>query len=52
MALTRSGKFLFVANANRNTVSVFDAESGKSLETIWAALYPKAPPDQRPTAWL
>ncbi len=42
MTLTRSGKFLFAANASRNTVTVFDTDSGKAIETIWAALYPQA----------
>jgi DNA-binding beta-propeller fold protein YncE len=42
IALTHSGKRLFVANANRNTVTVFDTQAGKPLETIWAALYPQA----------
>src|SRR6266566_1144886 len=42
MTLTLSGKFLFAANANRNTVTVFDTDSGKAIETIWAALYPQA----------
>ena len=32
-----------VANANRNTVSVFDAEAGKALEVIGTAIDPKAP---------
>ncbi len=50
MALTRSGKFLFVANANRNTVTVFDTESGRAVETIWAALYPQAPPGSTPNS--
>ena len=44
MVLTRSGKFLFVANASRNTVSVFDTEIGKAVEIIGTALYPQAPP--------
>ena len=48
MALTRSGKFLYVANANRNTVTVFDAEKGKAIETIWAALYPQSPVGSTP----
>jgi len=48
MALTRSGKRLFVANASRNTVTVLDTDSGRPLETIWAALYPKAPPGSTP----
>src|SRR5207245_5805461 len=48
--LTRSGKALFVANASRNTVTVFDTETGKALETIWAALYPQAPPGSTPNS--
>ena len=50
MALTRSGKVLFVANASRNTVTVFDTASGKTLETIWAALYPNSPPGSTPNS--
>jgi DNA-binding beta-propeller fold protein YncE len=50
MALTHSGKYLFVANANRNTVSVFDTDAGKPLETIWAALYPHSPPGSTPNS--
>lgn len=50
MALTRSGARLFVANANRNTVSVIDTSSGKALETIWAALYPDLPPGTTPNS--
>src|ERR1019366_10473094 len=50
MALTRSGKLLFVANASRNTVTVLDTESGKALETVCAALYPKAPPGSTPNS--
>jgi DNA-binding beta-propeller fold protein YncE len=50
MALTRAGKFLFVANANRNTVTVFDTASGKIVETIWAALYPQSPPGSTPNS--
>jgi len=50
MVLARSGKFLFVANASRNTVTVFDADSGKVMETIWAALYPNCPPGSTPNS--
>jgi DNA-binding beta-propeller fold protein YncE len=50
MALTRSGKLLFVANSSRNTVIVFDTASGKALETVCAALYPKAPPGSTPNS--
>jgi DNA-binding beta-propeller fold protein YncE len=50
MTLTRSGKYLFVANANRNTVTVFDTDTGHAVETIWAALYPDAPPGSTPNS--
>jgi len=50
MALTRSGKFLFVANANQNTVTVIDADTGKTIENIWAALYPQSPPGSTPNS--
>jgi DNA-binding beta-propeller fold protein YncE len=50
MALTASGKYLYVANANRNTVTVFDTDSGNALETLWAALYPQAPPGSTPNS--
>jgi len=50
MALTRDGKFLFVANANRNTVTVFDTDAGRGIETIWAAPYPHSPPGSTPNS--
>src|SRR5262249_31045116 len=50
MALTHSGKRLFVANANRNTVTVFDTDSGRATETIWVALYPQSPPGSTPNS--
>jgi YVTN family beta-propeller protein len=50
MALTRSGKRLFVANSCRNTVTVLDTATGQALETIWAALYPQAPPGSTPNS--
>lgn len=50
MVLNRSGKLLFVANANRNTVTVLNTESGKAIETIWAALYPQSPPGSTPNS--
>jgi DNA-binding beta-propeller fold protein YncE len=50
MALTRSGKLLYVANANRNTVTVFDTSDGKALETIWAAFFPDSPPGSTPNS--
>lgn len=40
---TKNGRYLFVANANDNSVSVIDIQSKKVLETLNAALYPDAP---------
>ncbi|MEI6715038.1 MAG: beta-propeller fold lactonase family protein [Verrucomicrobiota bacterium] len=50
MQLTRNGKFLYVANANKNTVTVIDTEAGETVEVIWAALHPKSPPGSTPNA--
>ena len=50
MLLTRSGKTLYVANANRNTVTVFDAASGRTLETLTGSLYPNAPAGSTPNS--
>lgn len=50
MALTASGKTLFIANANRNTVTVFDTKTGKTLETLSAALYPNLPSGSTPNS--
>jgi DNA-binding beta-propeller fold protein YncE len=50
LALTRSGKRLFVANSCRNTVTVLDATSGKTQETIATALYPQAPNGSTPNS--
>jgi DNA-binding beta-propeller fold protein YncE len=50
MLLAHGGKFLFVANANRNTVTVIDTEAGKAIETIGTAIDPKAPPGSTPNA--
>lgn len=50
MLLTRNGKTLYVANANRNTVSVFDTASGKPLETLTGSLYPNAPAGSTPNS--
>jgi YVTN family beta-propeller protein len=41
--LSKSGKYLFVANANDNSVSVIDLKSRRTLQTLNAALYPTAP---------
>ncbi|MBI1325550.1 beta-propeller fold lactonase family protein [bacterium] len=50
MALNKSGQVLFVANANRNTVSVIETETGKNLETIGTAIAPNLPPGSTPNS--
>ncbi len=50
MLLTKSGKHLFVANANRNSVSVVDVETGRVAETLVAELTPNAPPGNTPNS--
>lgn len=42
ICLTRNGKYLFVANANDNSVSVIDVKERRVLETLNAALYTTA----------
>ena len=44
ICLTNNGRWLFVANANDNSVSVIDVRGRKVVETLNAALYPDAPP--------
>ncbi len=50
MLLADSHRILFVANANRNTVTVFDARTGKALETLTASLYPNWPSGSTPNS--
>lgn len=50
MLLSVSGKHLFVANANRNTVTVLNAETGRPLETLTAELKPGSPPGSTPNS--
>ncbi|MBI3414748.1 MAG: SMP-30/gluconolactonase/LRE family protein [Verrucomicrobia bacterium] len=50
MLLSKSGKHLFVANANRNTVSVLSTDTGKILETLVGALYANAPSGSTPNS--
>lgn len=42
MCITASGRYLFVANANDNNVSVIDCKTLSVLETLNSALYPDA----------
>lgn len=50
MLLTKNGKHLFVANANRNSVSVLSTETGKVVETLVAELFQNAPPGNTPNS--
>jgi DNA-binding beta-propeller fold protein YncE len=50
LLLARKGKVLYCANANRNTVTVFDTEAGKAVETIGTAIDPKAPSGSTPSS--
>jgi YVTN family beta-propeller protein len=41
--ISKNGKYLFIANANDNTVSIVNSKTKKVIETLNAALYPNAP---------
>ena len=41
---TANGKYLFVANANDNSVSVIDIKNAKVIETLSSSLFAAAPP--------
>ena len=41
---TANGKYLFVANANDNSVSVIDVKNTKVIETLSSSLFAAAPP--------
>jgi YVTN family beta-propeller protein len=43
LCITKSGKYLFVANSNDNSVSVINTISRKVIETLTSSLYPDAP---------
>ena len=43
LCLSKNGKYLFVANANDNSVSVIDILQRAVIETLNTALYPDAP---------
>lgn len=43
ICLTKDGKYLFVANANDNLVSVIDVRLKKVIEILTSSLYPDAP---------
>ncbi len=43
MCFTKNGNFLFVANANSNSISVVDTKKQKVIETLSASLFPDSP---------
>jgi len=43
LCITRKGKYLFVSNANDNSVSVISTGLNKVIETLNTALYPNSP---------
>ncbi|MEI6888148.1 MAG: bifunctional YncE family protein/alkaline phosphatase family protein [Bacteroidales bacterium] len=43
LCLSRSGRYLYVANANDNSVSCIDLQAGKVIETLNSALFPNSP---------
>lgn len=50
MILAPGGDRLFVANANRNSVSVIDLDGDRVTETLVATLSPDAPPGNTPNS--
>jgi len=50
MLLARGGKLLYVANANRNTLTVLNTETGRIIETLTAELLPGSPPGSTPNS--
>ena len=50
MLLTRDGGTLYVANANRNTVSAIDTATGRTRELLCSALFPDAPNGSTPNS--
>jgi len=43
LCVSRNGQYLFVANADDNSVSVIDTRQNKVIETLNTALYPNSP---------
>jgi len=50
LLLSPDSRRLFVANANRNTVTVLDTATGLPIETLLAELTPSTPPGNTPNA--
>jgi YVTN family beta-propeller protein len=50
ICLSKNGQYLYVSNANDNSVSVIDITQRKVLETLNTALYPNAPTGSTPNS--
>jgi YVTN family beta-propeller protein len=50
MMTTPDGKYLYVCNANDNSVSVIDIKTRKVIETLDAALFPDSPSGSTPNS--
>jgi YVTN family beta-propeller protein len=50
MITAKKGRYLFVANANRNTVTVLDTTKDRAIETIGTAIAPHAPAGSTPSS--
>ena len=50
LCMTRNRKFLFVSNANDNSVSVVSLEKNRVIEVLNASLYPNAPTGSTPNS--
>jgi YVTN family beta-propeller protein len=50
MCITGNGQYLYVANANDNSVSVIDTRQLKIIETLNSALYPDSPAGSTPNS--
>ena len=50
MLLSADGKFLFVANANHNTVTILNADTGAAVETLSSSMWPDSPPGSTPNS--
>ncbi len=48
MIISKSGKYLFTANANDNSVSIIDLKTRKVVETLNTALFPDSPAGSTP----
>jgi len=48
ICISKNGKYLYVANANDNSVSVVSLEKNREIEILNAALYPNAPSGSTP----